>query len=204
MKKFKLPFALPSGVIPVVTQFYGDSSRAQWYKDHGLNMPSHNGIDFVIKRIDEEDPFITYGTKLVCPFPAADLSMTWFTDPMSTTGNGIQIGFDIGADRYNLILWHCSEIVVKPSYKEGDTVGYVGNSGLVDPPPTLAKPFAGAHLHMGLRKNNVLIDPLELFDLTQWFTSTGDTPQEKDLPPFFWVVAAIKKQVDALMKKYGK
>lgn len=202
--KYPLPFSLPSNARPVVTQYFGDPSKAQWYKDHGLNMPSHNGIDFVVEYTDHEDPYITYGTKLVCPFPAADLSMTWFTDPMSTTGNGIQIGFEIGKDRYNLILWHCSEIVVKPFYNQGETVGFVGNSGLVDPAPTLQKPFAGAHLHMGLRKNNVLIDPLELFDLTKWFTTTADTPVEKDLPPFFWVLAALKKQVDALLKKYGK
>lgn len=196
--KYPLPISCPVGFKPTITQRYGDTSNAQWYKDHGINMTTHNGLDIVIG-----DNYQTYGTKLVCPVPNAELSQTWFTDAMSTAGNGIQIGWEEGVDRYNLIFWHCSEIVVKNTYKEQDIVGYIGNSGLVSPPVTPQSPFAGSHLHLGLRKNNILIDPLTIFDETKWYTSE-DSGQEKDLPPLFWALKYAQEQFKKLLTLLGK
>jgi murein DD-endopeptidase MepM/ murein hydrolase activator NlpD len=196
--KYHLPISCPVGFKPTITQRYGDTAMVAWYQAHGLNLTSHNGIDIVIG-----DSIQTYGTKLVCPVPNAQLSMTWFTDPMSTAGNGIQIGWDDGADRYNLIFWHCSEIVSQETYKEGDIVGYIGNSGLVKPPPTPQQPFNGSHLHLGLRKNNVLIDPLTIFDKDEWFISE-DTTQAKDLPPLFWALEYAKSQLKKLTDSVAK
>ena len=198
MSKYPLPLSIPLGFKPTITQRYGDTWNAQWYKEHNINMPFHNGLDCVIG-----DSIQTYGTKLVCPVPNAELSMTWFTDAMSTAGNGIQIGWDEGKDRYNLIFWHCSEIVSKPTYKEQDIVGYIGNSGLVSPPVTPQTPFAGSHLHLGLRKNNILINPLDIFDETKWYTSP-DSGQEKDLPPLFWALKYAQSQLALLTSAVAK
>src|SRR3990167_8793374 len=194
--KYPLPISCPKGTKPFITQYYGDASNVAWYKEHGLNLTAHNGLDIIVG-----DSIQTYGTKLVCPVSNAELSQTWFTNAMSTTGNGIQIGWNEGADRYNLILWHCSEIVTKNTYKEQDIVGYIRNSGLVKPAPTPQKPFDGSHLHLGLRKNNILIDPLTIFDETTWFTSE-DTGQEKDLPPLFWALNYAKEQIKKIIKNW--
>lgn len=190
--KYKLPISSP--IKPFITQPYGDKSNVAWYHEHGLILTEHNGVDLVIS-----DSIQTYGTRLVCPVPNAELSKTWWENAMSTKGNGIQIAWEENGDRYNLIFWHCSEIVIKSTYKEGDVVGYIGNSGLCKPAPTPQKPFDGSHLHLGLRKNNILIDPFEVFDKDQWFVSE-DTGQEKDLPPLFWVVDYIRTQ---LKKMFG-
>lgn len=176
---------------------YGDTSNLAWYIANGLNISYHNGTDFVIG-----DSIQTYGTKLVCPFPQSYLSQKWWDIPMSSKGNGIQISWEEGTDRYNVRFWHCSEIVTKLSYKEGEVIGYIGNSGLVKPAPAPQSPFAGAHLHLMVYKNGVLIDPLEIFDKDQWFLS-DDTGLEKDLPPFFWVVNFIKEQIEKIKRLLG-
>lgn len=199
--KYPLPFSLPKGCIPVISQLYGNKTYVDWYKANGVNIDAHNGIDFVVGN-PIHDKILTYGAKLVCPVPNAEFSYKWFTDPMCTQGNGIQIGWEEGNDRYLLIFWHCSEIVVQNTYKEQDVVGYIGNSGLVSPKPTYTEPFNGAHLHLGLRKNNVLIDPLEIFDLSRWYTSE-DSGQQKDLPPLFWSLAYAKQQVNKLLALLG-
>ena len=191
--KYPLPFSIPFGLKPVITQPYGDTSAVAWYKEHGLNLTAHNGIDYCVG-----DSIQTYGTPLVCPFPKADLSKTWWENPMSTSGNGIQIGFEEGNDRYLVRFWHCSDIVTQGIYKEKDIIGYIGNSGLVRPAPTPQKPFDGSHLHLMVFKNNVLIDPLEIFDKDKWFTSE-DTGVEKDLSPLFWALNYAKEQFKKLL-----
>ena len=146
-------------------------------------------MDYVIG-----DSTLTYGTKLVCPFPTATLSKSWWVNPLSTQGNGIEIQSGI----YKVRFWHCSEIVVKSNYKEGDAIGYIGNSGLCSPAPTDIRPFDGSHLHLMVYKNNELIDPLEIFDKEMWYVGV-DTTVDKDLPPLFRVVKYMKTLVEKLL-----
>jgi hypothetical protein len=189
--KYKLPIASPTK--PTITQYYGDKSRVAYYHANGIMIDAHNGVDFVTG-----DAIQTYGTRLVCPVPKAELSKTWWENPMSTSGNGIQIAWEEGSDRYNVRFWHCSEIVTTNTYLEGSTIAYIGNSGLCSPKPTPQKPFDGAHLHLMVFKNGVLIDPLDIFDQNQWFISE-DSGQEKDLPPLFWMLEYAKKQLLKLL-----
>lgn len=183
----KLPISAP--IKPTLTQGYGDTSRVAWYKTNGINIDFHNGLDYVVG-----DSTLTYGTKLVCPFPTAALSKSWWTNPLSTSGNGIEIQ----SGEYKVRFWHCSEIVIKSSYKEGDVVGYIGNSGLCSPAPSDNRPFDGSHLHLMVFKNDVLIDPLTIFKKDEWFLST-DTTIEKDLPPLFRVVKYMTEIVKNLL-----
>lgn len=192
----KLPISSP--IKPRITQLYGDTSNAAWYQANGMNMTAHNGVDFVVG-----DETQTYGTRLVCPVKEAEISQSWWDSPLSTKGNGIQIAWEEGKDRFNLRFWHCSEIVVRSSYKEGDVVAYIGNSGLCSPAPTDTKPFAGSHLHLMLYKNGVLIDPLTVFDKEQWYVAI-DTGVDKDLPPLNRVLKFIIAQVDLLKAKLFK
>jgi murein DD-endopeptidase MepM/ murein hydrolase activator NlpD len=193
--KMKLPISSPEK--PIITQLYGDKSRVDWYKANGLNLTEHNGVDFSLS-----NPQLTYGTKLVAPRDC-ELSQTWWDTPLSTKGNGIQIAWEISNDRFNVRFWHCSEIVIKPSYKEGDVIGYIGNSGLCNPAPTDTRPFDGSHLHLMVYKNGILTDPLTIFNKDEWFLST-DTGVEKDLPPFFRVVKYMTDLVEKLLVKLKK
>ena len=188
----KLPISSP--IKPTITGTYGFTSPEQvaWYKARGLNMTSHNGVDFAIG-----SPELTYGTKLVAPRDC-ELSQTWWDTPLSTKGNGIQISWENEADRFNVRFWHCSEIIVKPSYKEGDIIGYIGNSGLCNPAPTDTRPFDGSHLHLMVYKNGVIIDPLTIFNKEEWYLSS-DTSTEEDLPPLFRVVKYMTELVKNLL-----
>jgi hypothetical protein len=198
--KYKLPLAVPKGEKPIITGPYGanDPELLAWYAEHGLNLTAHNGVDIVVG-----DSILTYGTRIVCPVPEAELSQTWWDYPMSTKGNGIQIAWEEGPDRYNMRAWHCSEIVTnRLSFKEGDVIGYIGNSGLVRPAPTPQRPFDGSHIHLMLYKNGVIIDPMTVFNIKDWFTQE-DTGVEKDLPPLQWALKYAKEQFEKLKKLLG-
>jgi murein DD-endopeptidase MepM/ murein hydrolase activator NlpD len=190
--RMKLPISSP--IKPTITQLYGDKSNVAWYQSNGLNLAEHNGVDFVVG-----DPTLTYGTRLVCPFQKATLSKSWWDNPLSKKGNGIEIQ----SGEYQVRFWHCSEIVVKSKYVESDTLGYIGNSGLCFPAPSDKKPFDGSHLHLMAYKNGVLIDPLTIFNKDEWYLST-DTGVDKDLPPLFRVVKYIKTVLESLLSKLKK
>lgn len=193
--KYKLPLLIPEGYVPHIVALFGDTSSVAWYRENGLNLDYHNGVDIALIT-----PELTYGTAIVCPVPAAELSKTWWENSMSTSGNGIQIAWEENNDRYNMRAWHCSEIVTKSSYKEGNVIGYIGNSGLVRPAPTPQSPFGGSHIHLMLYKNGVLVDPLTVFNRDDWFISTTDTGIEKDLPPLRWALQFVLKQLRKLLE----
>lgn len=197
--KYPIPLSIPKGFYPIITQAYGDKSRVDWYKANGINISEHNGTDIVISGGKE----MTYGTKIVNPFPSnAFLSRSWWEHPMSTKGNGIEIGWNENKDYYRMLAWHCSEICLGGGiYKPEETIGYIGNSGLVDPKPTPSCPFCGSHIHLMVYKNGELIDPMTIFDITKWFVAEADTPVDKDVPPLYWVVTNfIRPAVEALSK----
>lgn len=191
----KLPLRIPVGFKPIITQPYGDKSSVDWYKANGLDLTEHNGTDFIVG-----DSIQTYGTPVVCPVPKAELSRIWFTNAMSTSGNGIQICWEDNGGNYSMRCWHLSETVSKMEYSEGDIIGYLGNSGLCRPAPTYSQPFNGSHLHLMLWKNSKLIDPLSYFNKNEWYVGE-DTGTEKDLPPLFWALNYAKGLLQALFNK---
>ena len=195
MKKLPFPIEIPEGSFPIITQAYGDKSKVAWYKKNGVDINEHNGVDVVVSGGKDA----TYGARVVCPFPQAALNKTWWDHPMSTKGNGIMISYQDGKDYYQMLVWHCSEIITKSLYKERDIIGFIGNSGLVDPKPTPESPFSGSHIHLMAYLNGKLIDPMEIFTIKEWYTGK-DTGAIKDLPALQWVLDYAKSKVEALFK----
>lgn len=194
MKKLKIPLRIPKGLYPKITQAFGDKRLVDWYKKNGVDIDFHNGVDITVGNSVQ-----TYGTAIVAPIKSY-YDKVWFDEPMSTKGNGIAITFEHDKEYYRMIAWHTSENVEKNKYKEGDTIAYIGNSGLVTPKPTPSKAHNGAHIHLMLYKNGELIDPMELFDITQWYEG-DDTGVEKDLPPLFWALQRAKELLNELLLK---
>lgn len=189
--KLKLPLEIVAGRFPIVTQEFGDQSNVQWYKDHGVNINAHNGIDIVIGGGSKPGQD-TYGVRLVCPVHTAMLNKVWQLDPMNTQGNGLECQWPDARGTIKMILWHTSETIRQAEYAEGQTMGYIGNSGLCNPAPSIWNVYAGSHLHLGCKLNDELIDPREVFDFSQWHISETDTSIEKDLPPFIYFIQKIK------------
>lgn len=185
--KYPLPIEVVKSRFPILTQEYGNTSNNAWYKKNGIDIEAHNGADFVISG----GAVATYGTRLVCPVPNARATRLWWESPMSTKGNGIQIQWSDENGFCQAILWHASEVNFLEEYKEGDTLGYMGNSGLCKPPHTVWNVHAGSHLHLGTWINGSMVDPREIFDFAKWFTSEKDTGVEKDLSPFPYYLSKI-------------
>ena len=192
---YKLP--LKSPIKPTITQLYGNTSLNAWYSANGIKNAFHNGVDICCGNNVQ-----SYGTPMVCPFPEGGyVDEIVYESPMTTKGNGVYIKSNlVNNTQYKLILWHTGEIVVKKGQqlKEGDIICYMGNSGLVNPPPTTDNPYAGTHLHFGCYKitngqyvyNNPTIlgetDPLLYFDKNQWYLGE-DSGYAHDMNPLIWM-----------------
>ena len=192
---YKLP--LKSPIKPTITQLYGNTSMNYWYSANGIKNAFHNGVDICCGTMVQ-----SYGTPMVCPFPEGGyVDEIVYESPMTTKGNGVYIKSNLVANtQYKLILWHTGEIVVKKGQqlKEGDIICYMGNSGLVNPPPSTDNPYAGTHLHFGCYKitngqyvyNNPTIlgetDPLLYFDKNQWYLGE-DSGYAHDMNPLIWM-----------------
>ena len=196
-----LPLSIPEGYKVAVTQPFGDKSNVDWYHKNGLNIDSHNGVDLIIVFEGCTRPqqmAATYGTKIVSPVPA-HLDQKWWTTPLSSQGNGVQVSWRDGVDKISMRTWHCSEVYAKPNYEALETLGLIGNSGLVWPAPNNACVLCGSHLHLMTYKNGTLVDPETIFDYTKWHVSE-DTGVEKDLAPFFHFLGKIKDMVFSFSK----
>lgn len=200
--KYPLPIEIVKGRYPVITQEFGDTTNNQWYEQNGINFDTrsnggHNGTDIVIGGGGHQATD-TYGTKLVCPVPKANATRVWFESPMSTQGNGIEIQWNDVRGFCQALCWHCSECNFQEEYKEGDTLAYMGNSGLVSPAPSFYAVHNGAHLHLGTWINGVMVNPREIFDFTRWYVSDTDTSVQKDLPPFQYFLNQLMIEIKHL------
>jgi len=215
---YKLPFRTP--YTPKVNQEFGNTSLNAWYFAHGITAPFHNGCDFTFGT-----PIQTYGTECVCPQGNWEVVKITWDGPNSTKGNGVTLQSDnLSGTMYQIVFWHTSEIKVKlnDKLKEGDVVCYVGNTGLVNPPPTADAPHNGSHCHLMLfeylwitksngsqfvlqNSNNGVggaIDPRNLFNYYDWYETTTDTGLAHDmwaLAPF----AKLQSDIVAWFKKIG-
>jgi murein DD-endopeptidase MepM/ murein hydrolase activator NlpD len=97
-------------------------------------------------------------------------------DVNHTKGNGIYLRSNDSS--YYTVYWHLSkfnDIYPGMKVKEDDVIGFVGNSGFVNPKPNPQTPHAGTHLHFAIKvpsqsKNEYggFIDP------TPWLFKFGD------------------------------
>jgi hypothetical protein len=196
--KYPLPIELPPEERPEITQEYGDKTRVAQYKAAGINISEHNGTDIVSSAGRQA----SFGARLVCPVPSAHLVKKWYTTPINTKGNGIEVGwYDEVGHYYTMKLWHCMEVADwKEAYVEGDTLGFMGNSGFVMPAPSAACPYCGSHLHLMVTRNGILIDPREIFDFTKWYIgpSTGGA---KDKVALQWALSLL---VELFKRLFGR
>ena len=186
--KYNLPIEVVRGRKPIITQEFGNMSNNAWYAANGIDTAiGHNGTDIVISG----GAIATYGTRLVCPVPKALLNKVWYTEPLATKGNGVKVQWNDERGVVKMTVWHCSETFYREEYQEKDTLGFIGNSGLVRPAPTYSSVHAGAHLHLMTYVNEVLVNPREIFDFNKWYISDKDTGIVKDLPPFQYFINKI-------------
>lgn len=189
---WKTPLQVPSAARLRTTHLWGASPLSVEPKGPNGEQHFHYGVDFACGTPGE-----TYGTPVVLPFPQATLVN--YNDPLPGT-DGQRIATyrytDPNDDDWDMVVVHLSEIVYRPQYRYGDVVGYVGNSGLVVPAPQIGDPFAGAHLHLGLKRNGRWVDPLLYFRSNDPFIGP-DSGVERDIPAWRW--ALLKAQ--ALLAK---
>lgn len=188
---FKSPYKIS------ITQEYGNIYTPAQIALYGCQF--HNGIDIVF---DNDTPQHTFGTPCICPFETGTVVKVTFDDPHSTKGNGVTLQSPIiDGVIYQIVFWHTCEIKVKLGDKVnlGDTVCYVGNSGLCSPSRDILHPFNGAHCHfmlfkylpLGINGNWILqnenngangaINARDLFDFTQCQETGVDTGFQRDM-----------------------
>lgn len=185
-KPFRIPVALPAGQSIAITQPYGPTSNPIEPAGPNGEPHFHYGVDLV-----GGDSHHTYGLAVVCPFPAAGNYSEEFTAPMGDRGNYHTIFYtDPSNVQWHMMAYHLSDVVDHSPYSEGDAIGHIGNTGMVEPKPSLVNPYAGAHLHLELFRNGVRVDPLLYFDTLNPYRD-GPTPIALEMPPAEWVVQKI-------------
>lgn len=204
--KFKLPLVLPLGLKPIITQPYGATGNLDFYKQAGINIPFHNGVDITTNGTDRQ----SYGCAIITPSDGWTIFRVYSDgNPMAANGNEVVMTSPVfnenGVNKYiELRCVHLSEAepLEGKIVKDNTIVGYTGNSGLVYPQPTTIFPYAGTHLHLGMIeyqevggvmtnlniKNGVygLIDPLTRIDINDFDTAPEDVT--KDAPPLAWAI----------------
>lgn len=187
---FKFPLAIPIGKNLTVTQGFKDTALVEFYKTNGVNINSHEAIDVTCGTSVE-----TYGTPLVCPFPSAVMSRHNVGNAEQGLPSFVQLKYTLPTGEVMHIEGvHLSGIVLQESYREGDTVGYLGNYGLVLPKPTIGNPYAGSHLHFVTLINGKPVNPLDHFDVNNPFRAP-DTGVSRDIFAIKWAIREIRKAI---------
>lgn len=185
-KPWRVPIAVPAGQYILITQGYGPTSVEMEPPGPNGEPHFHYGIDLV-----SGDDHHTYGLGVVCPFPTAMEYNEEFTEPMGPVGNFHTISHtDEQGVSWRMMAYHLSDVEVASPYSEGTVIGHIGNTGMVWPKPSIIDPYAGAHLHLQVWRNGVIVDPLLYFDTSRPY-SAGPTPQRLEMPPADWVVKKI-------------
>ncbi len=169
---FPFPLRIPDRKKITVTQGFKSQELIDEYKKAGYNMQFHDAVDIATGQLKD-----THGTPFVCPFPVAEC--IYFDDSGETgtqKADRLQVKYIEKGIEYILGGLHFSKMIKKDNYVKGETMAYLGNSGFVLPAPTKESPLNGSHLHMTLRVNGVVVDPLLYFDINNPFRGedTGD------------------------------
>lgn len=214
--KFLSPIKRHSGLLVKITQRYADPANVAWYKANGMNIPFHNGLDLIL----DGTPSQNYGTELVACFDGK-VVRRYFESPMSSKGNGLVLESNPVEEEgklriYQAVYWHCSKLSEKNEFKKGETVAYIGNSGLVRPAPTNECVHCGSHLHfmiyvyefqnglwVKLYSNNGVegaVDPLPFIDGLQG-ESGDDTPFENDAPAYQYFIDLLVEKLKKIAEQ---
>lgn len=127
-----------------ITQKFGETANLAYYHANGINIPGHNGIDFLTK----------HGQPI---FAAHDGAAYYEVD--ANQGHGVvlltndRFDYDTGQAYFKSIYWHLCDSSKEPQFKSpvegttglkvkaGDLIGYADTTGL----------STGDHLHFGLK-----------------------------------------------------
>ena len=189
----KFPLCIPPGWRVILTQGFSDK---------------HEAIDVIVGTPQYQE-WATYGAKIVCPFPLAEMvSSDPGTDPNDMKAGRFQIQCTL-PDGTQLVMGglHCSEVVNKRYFNEGDVVAYIGNGGFVSPQATKEDAYAGGHLHLSytvrpLGQNAISVDPLLMFDINDPYRG-ADSGFAYDIKPIAWAMNWTKEKVAAILKMVG-
>jgi len=132
------PLAYPTGNI---TQFFGEN-QALYFKE--FQMQGHNGWDIVAP----------WGTPLLA---VMDGIIGEVKEESTGYGKQIRLIGDIGDTYLEWVYGHCSQIGVKRGQRvvAGQQIALMGNTGFVVSGATpfwKYNPYAGTHLHLGVRQ----------------------------------------------------
>jgi len=189
---YKFPIRLPIG---------WKLAKSQGFHD------GHEGNDIVVAGSDYGPR--TFGLPFVWPFPfpgriydsVADSPIAAEAKKAHAQVDGIDPNTGIA---YSILVIHLSGAAYTVAagqasnavFHEGDVIGYLGNSGMVSPKPTIERPFDGSHAHIGLgikklgEINYTMVDPSIYFDINDPFRGPDDP--SRDQPVYDW--ANIKEE----------
>ena len=148
-----------------VSQFFGVNKKTY---QPVFGIPGHNGIDIVV-RGDKRG----YGTPIVAAHDGIVEKIIQDV-PHTTRGNGIYIMSLDG--KFSTNYWHLSQfnVHVGQKVKAEETIGLMGNSGFVKPPPTQVCPHCGTHLHFGLKIHGLVNEYKGFVDPTPHLFKEGE------------------------------
>lgn len=179
---YKLPIRVPSNLNPIITQGFRAEEQLDFSTALSTSTRFHNGIDITCGTPEQ-----TWGRECVWPFPWDGVVYDSRVDsPFGATQYAraqIDTTDPETGTQYGLLFLHLSSVthIKDPAdnrvilYKQGDTIGKIGNNGLVSPKPTPQRPLDGSHLHLGLgvkklgELNYTMADPLKHFDAKEPF-----------------------------------
>lgn len=191
---WKAPYRLPNARRVVVTRGFGATTEPMDPVGPHGEPHFHYGVDITFG-----DDRQSYGVPLVLPFPSARLIEYHTPEMGSTQSSFAKFRYrSASGNTYDLVLVHVQEIVFQAPYTLGDVVAYTGNVGKVFPKPSIGNPWDGAHLHLGLQRNGVWVDPLDWFDLWDCFIGEADAP-EKDVPALQWALQSARALLAKLL-----
>ena len=206
---------MPKGSKFRLTNRFGPVIAAyrEFYKKN-YNIDFHAGIDARI----EGPHYKSYGTPILSMFHGKGV-YTKFDKPFGKNANGVMVESHDG--KWRATYWHLSRLDVKfeEHVLEGQILGLMGNTGIVNPAPSLSNPYNGVHLHLTLEMkrpegmtdaqwdalhprekegNWMRVDPLLYMDVND-ITYAPDLGGNTDVPPLMWQVKHLITQVKALI-----
>jgi hypothetical protein len=194
MLKFPLPIVLPAGTKVTVTQPFGVTANTLEPIGPNGEPHFHYGIDLVWGPDN-----VIFGTPLVLPEVATESSYVLPPGNVNQPTPYVMFNFTgASGTKYTMELAHCSAIFLGAQYGKGKIVALAGNYGLVAPTPTIADPFAGSHLHLGLQIDGKYVDPAEYFDVTQ-FTVGPKRDPSNCVPRINWACQQVEAELQALV-----
>jgi murein DD-endopeptidase MepM/ murein hydrolase activator NlpD len=151
-----------------ILQLYG-MAAAYYYKNFP-NLNGHDGWDLRPRGA----PNLGYGTPILAVHDGTISSIQEF-DARGRRSNGIYLKSTDGS--FFTVYWHLSrfnDIRLFQPIKAGEVIGFMGNSGFVDPPPTPQNPYSATHLHLAVYIPGANPANSDMCDPAPYMVSLGD------------------------------